>query len=257
MGDRFNAHVRAEPDTIRLNTHDHCLSQDHHFGARQSIARQRIKLTDRPFRLACIQNETEFTLATNLVEQRYAWRGYQLENEPPFEQSKHQVTFAAYQDDVVIGTLTLRTDSNHGLLADELYRDDINRYRFQQSAHCCELTRFALASTQQSKEVFASLFHLAFIFGREIHQASDVFIEVNPRHARFYDRMLGLGQVGQERICKRVEAPAVLMHGDLSHIETQIRVHGGSAYDRAKSLYPYFFSEQETQSVIEQLYWMQ
>jgi len=47
------------------------------------------------------------------------------------------------------------------------------------------------------------------------------------------------------------------MHGDLTYIEAQIREHGGCPYNRAKSLYPYFFSEQEALSVIEQLRWTQ
>jgi hypothetical protein len=241
---RLNARNRHAPEHGRRALHPRT---DH----------QRIKLADRSFRLACIQNDAEFALATDLVAQRYARRGYKLEDETIFENASSQVTFAAYQGETVIGTLTLRTDSSGGLLADELYRDDIDQYRQQDSAHCCELTRFALAPTLQSKEVFASLFHLAFIFGRKIHRVSDVFIEVNPRHAGFYNRMLGLERVGVERICKRVEAPAVLMHGDLNYIEEQIREHGGCAYNRAKSLYFYFFSEQETQSVIEQLRWAQ
>ncbi|MDB5888009.1 MAG: putative long-chain N-acyl amino acid synthase, partial [Rhodocyclales bacterium] len=232
-------------------------SQDfHQRQAWRRAERTRIKLADRAFRLCHIADDSEFALTTDLVQQRYAWRGYQLENEVS-RRPTHQLTFAAYHEESLIGTLTLRTDSDEGLLADELYRNDIDRYRGHRGAHCCELTRFALAPTRYSKEVFASLFHLAFIFGRKIHQVSDVFIEVNPRHSGFYRRMLGLSQVGAERTCKRVEAPAVLMHGELAYIEEQIREYGGCAYNRAKSLYPYFFSEQETQSVIEQLHWAQ
>ncbi|MEC5387230.1 long-chain N-acyl amino acid synthase [Uliginosibacterium sp. H3] len=257
MREICNASGHAAPEGIRLSTFDAHFHLSKQLAPSREADRQRIRLTDRAFRLACIQDDTEFALAANLIEQRYAWRGYQIENEALFERPSNQVTFAAYQGESVVGTLTLRTDSSHGLLADELYQDDIDWYRTHRNAHCCELTRFALAPTRQSKEVFASLFHLAFIFGREIHQVSDVFIEVNPRHVSFYHRMLGLGQVGTERICKRVAAPAVLMHGDLSHIETQIDEHGGSPYLRAKSLYPYFFSKQEALSVIEQLRWTQ
>lgn len=257
MRERLDAHPREPGGQLHWQTAGYSASHHGRSDSRHHTPRRRIRLADRSFRLACIQNETEFALASDLVAQRYAWRGYQLSDEASLPRPTNQVTFAAYHDESVIGTLTLRTDSAQGLLADELYRDDINMYRARRDAHCCELTRFALAPTQQSKEVFASLFHLAFIFGREIHQVSDVFIEVNPRHAGFYNRMLGLGQVGMQRICKRVDAPAVLMHGDLSYIEEQIREHGGCPYNRAKSLYPYFFSEQETQSVIQQLGWTQ
>ncbi len=254
MREGFNSTRLASPNPI-LPGPSGSLHRKHAW--HRAEEQRRIELADRVFRLSQIDNDSEFADTANLVQQRYAWRGYQLENEV-FQRPAHQRTFAAYHDETVIGTLSLRTDSHgQGLLADELYQNDIDRYRQRRDAHCCELTRFALAPTRYSKEVFASLFHLAFIFARKIHQASDVFIEINPRHASFYRRMLGLRQVGAERTCKRVEAPAVLMHGELSYIEDQIRVHGGGAYNRAKSLYPYFFSEQETQNVIEQLRWNQ
>ena len=247
MPEGFNSMRLATSNPILPGPAGNC-----HQRARHRTEQTHIELADRAFRLAHVDNDIALAHADSLVQQRYAWRGYQTGSDV-FQRPTRQRTFAAYHDEIVIGTLTLRTDSSEGLLADALYRDDIDGYRQHHSAHCCELTRFALAPTRYSKEVFASLFHLAFIFGRKVHQVSDVFIEVNPRHASFYQRMLGLKQVGPERTCKRVEAPAVLMHGELSYIEEQIREHGGCAYNRAKSLYPYFFSKQEAQSVMEQL----
>ena len=35
------------------------------------------------------------------------------------------------------------------------------------------------------------LFHIAYIFARRMHDRTDLLIEVNPRHVRFYERMLG------------------------------------------------------------------
>ena len=59
--------------------------------------------------------------------------------------------------------------------------------------------------------VLGTLFHLAYIHGRLIRGATDLVIEVHPRHASFYRRMLGFRIIGAERICPRVDAPAVLM----------------------------------------------
>jgi hypothetical protein len=43
----------------------------------------------------------------------------------------------------------------------------------------------------RSKTSLANLFHLAVIYARDIHHCTDIIIEVNPRHRRFYERMLG------------------------------------------------------------------
>ncbi|HEX5126404.1 MAG TPA: long-chain N-acyl amino acid synthase, partial [Rhodocyclaceae bacterium] len=194
----------------------------------------------------------ERDIAAALIERRYAWRGYALEAQKLFRSDVDEITFVAYEQDVVVGTLTLGLDSKHGLLADDLYKDEIDLHRHQ-GGRCFELTRFALSPSPHSKEVYASLFHLAFIFGRLIHRMSDVFIEVNPRHAGFYRRMLGLQQLGPIRTCARVEAPAVLLHGKMSYIEEQIREHGGCAYKKARSLYPYFFSQEIVNSIVAHL----
>ena len=50
--------------------------------------------------------------------------------------------------------------------------------------------------------------------------ASDAVIEVNPRHARYYQRTLGFRQIGELRQCQRVEAPAVLLHRRLDDLAT-------------------------------------
>ncbi|TEX49967.1 MAG: hypothetical protein CFR70_00705 [Rhodocyclaceae bacterium] len=41
---------------------------------------------------------------------------------------------------------------------------------------------------------------------------SDAVIEVNRRHAGFYSRRFGHARIGDEKLCPRVDAPAVLMH---------------------------------------------
>ena len=48
-------------------------------------------------------------------------------------------------------------------------------------------------------------------FGLDPHSFDYVVIEVNPRHVRYYERMLGFEVIGPERMNPRVEAPAVLL----------------------------------------------
>jgi len=83
-----------------------------------------------------------------------------------------------------------------------------------------------------------------------VHKATDAFIEVNPRHSRFYERMLGFRQLGEMRICPRVGAPAVLLHIDLGYMDAQIREHSGTLDSRERSLYPYFVSGEKAEAVV-------
>jgi hypothetical protein len=53
--------------------------------------------------------------------------------------------------------------------------------------------RLAVDNMVQSRTVLAAIFHIAYIYGHRIRGCSDVVIEVNPRHVRFYRSMLGSG----------------------------------------------------------------
>src|SRR6266581_6915858 len=149
-----------------------------------------------PLHIAVAKRAEQFAAAGNLVRERYAWRGYEFEDpadaraESRHERSSQEITFLVASGHAAVGTLTLGLDGAHGLRAEEEYRDVIDRYR-DAGCRVCELTRLALAEHVDSKAVLASLFYLAHAVGRTMHDVTDVFIEVNPRHARFYSRVLG------------------------------------------------------------------
>ena len=178
-----------------------------------------------------------------LVSRMYAWRGYSCAATAS-PRSANEMILQACRGDATIGTLTLRLDSECGLLADSLYEDEIDLYRGQ-GGNVCELTGLAVAPGCGSKEVLASMFHLAYIFGRRRHGATDLVIEVNPRHVTYYQRILGFRQAGPERTCARVGAPAVLLHLDLDYVDEQIEALAGRRHEVRRSLYPYFFSKLE------------
>lgn len=188
-----------------------------------------------------------------LVDRMYAWRGYRRENTPPavcdFLQSAHarppaRTTLLACRGTQALGTLTLNIDNGGGLLADHLYRREIDTYR-QGGKRVCELTGFAVDQRTGSKELLAALFHLLYIAGRRLYRVSDVFIEVNPRHVAFYRSQLGFRQAGESRMCERVEAPATLLHAGIDFIEAQIARLAGKRELSRRSLYPYFFTGPE------------
>jgi len=166
-----------------------------------------------------------------LVDRMYAWRGYRR-------------TLLACSGTQALGTLTLNIDNGGGLLADHLYRREIDTYR-QGGKRVCELTGFAVDQRTGSKELLAALFHLLYIAGRRLYRVSDVFIEVNPRHVAFYRSQLGFRQAGESRMCERVEAPATLLHAGIDYIEAQIARLAGKRELSRRSLYPYFFTRPE------------
>lgn len=177
-----------------------------------------------------------------LIRRMYSWRGY--DTQAPAALPHNRIMLEASSGQHLFGTLTLGIDSEEGLLADALYRDELSGFRTM-GRKLCEISNLAIDPQYGSKEVLASLFHLAYIFVHIIHKATDVLIEVHPRHAAFYERRLGFRQGGDRRICSRVNAPAVLLHVELSYMDAQISRHGGSRSTTERSLYPYFLSRHE------------
>lgn len=180
----------------------------------------------------------------------YAWRGYsgthRVDSDP------NRITLAASDQDEVIGTISLGIDSAKGILADEVFKDYIDEFRARGSK-VCEMTKLAFAPHVKSKSALASLFHMLFIYGYYLHRCTDIFIEVNPRHRRYYMNMLGFNQIGELRINPRVDAPAYLLHVNMDYVNQQIVKLGGTKAPRERSLYPYFFSPTEQEGIAERL----
>ena len=191
--------------------------------------------------------------ASLLINKMYAWRGYagthQLSDDP------NRITLTATdKQGNAVGTLTLGIDSPIGLLADEIFRDEIDAYRAR-GARVCEFTKLAFDPSVQSKEALASLFHLATCYVRDLYGCTDIFIEVNPRHRRFYERMLGFQRRGDVKSNPRVNAPAFLLAVNLDYVTEQITKFGGTSDREAgeRSFYPYFFSPKEERGIIDRL----
>jgi len=145
-----------------------------------------------------------------LIERMYSTRGLTVYH-PELAQTDRQTTIVACRGDHLFATLTLGLDAASGLMADMLYSPEINAARAR-GGRVCEVTRMAMDPEHNSPEVMADIFQLVYVLARRIYRMTDLFIEVHPRHAGFYRRTLGYRVVGDERVCPRVGAPAVLMH---------------------------------------------
>jgi len=166
----------------------------------------------------------------------------------------YHATFTAEADGEVVGTITLATDSRNGLAADRTFQEELDRYRAQPGTKLCELTKFAFNPSVQSQEMMAALFHIVFVYGHRSYGCTDLFIEVNPRHARFYEAMLGFERIGDPRENESVRAPAQLMWLKVARIREQIDALAGKAGSASqRSLYRLFFSPAEEGRIYERL----
>lgn len=196
--------------------------------------------------------------ASYLIEKMYGWRGYNTAapTSPPAAPVKpNRVTLVASDHQRALATITIGFDSPAGLMTDDLYRVEVDRLRAT-GARLCEFTKLAIDRDQQSRELLAMMFHIAYMYARRIYGSTDLLIEVNPRHVRFYQRMLGFVELGAERSCPRVGgAPAILLRLELEHARTQIMQFGGrkEAYGESRSLYPFFFAQGEEEGIVGRL----
>lgn len=189
--------------------------------------------------------------ASYLLHKMYGWRGYTT---APLPVDPNCVTLIALDGDDAVATLTIGFDSPAGMSASDLYPDEVAALR-DTGARLCEFTRFAVDRSNQSLDLLAMMFHVAYLLARRQRGATHVLAEVNPRHVQFYTRMLGFRQIGAERICPRVNAPAVLLSLSLDFGERQIARYGGKRElaRKIRSLYPLSFSTAEEAGIAERL----
>jgi hypothetical protein len=210
--------------------------------------------TQRLFKIRAADSSGQRSSASILINRMYASRGYQS-TPLPDQDIPDRITLTASEHDTVMGTISIGFDSSIGLLCDELYLEEINHLR-EKGWKVCEFTKLAIDSVVRSKRVLASLFHVAYIYAHRIKGFHKLLIEVNPRHVRYYERMLGFQISGPKRMNRRVTAPAILMTLDFDHARDQIGRLGGrpELADDERSLYPLFFSVAEEAGIVGRLH---
>jgi hypothetical protein len=190
--------------------------------------------------------------AQGLVEQRYAGRGYQT---PRATRDPQLMTFVAYDEGNIVGTVSVRLDSEERrLAADDIYAGELAELRAD-GRRLCEFTRLAVDTSIASKPVLASLFHTAYMYAAFVRGYDYMVIEVNPRHADFYARTLSFHKIGPERTNQRVNAPAVLLGIPFDTVDARIESCAGrpASAESRSSLYRYFFPGNEQAGILNRL----
>jgi len=190
-------------------------------------AQQRAR--DGSLRTVIAVSPSQHDAVERLVRRRYAWRGYNLpqtgtaDDVAALHPEPTRVTLLAEDRGTLVGTLTLGLDSPRGLMAEQTYGEEIERVR-SQSRKVGELVRLAMAQGVDWKSVLDALVQASYRAARVVHAMTDLFIEVNPRHVRFYQRVFGFAAATAERQCARVGAPSVLMHLDLEQFGQRLNL---------------------------------
>lgn len=203
------------------------------------------------FHIRMVNSEGQREAASLLIKKRYSWRGYFIDSSLGHEPNK--ISLLADTQGETVGTMTLCLDGDIGLPADENFGDKLDELRAQ-GRRLSEPSRLAI-DDNVPKRVFASLIHISYIYAHNIHGFTDWVIEVNPRHARFYKKMLGFQDFGEERNCTRVDAPAVLLRLKLEYMAEQIQKFGGlmEQHGKERSFYPYFFPRWDEPGITDRL----
>lgn len=177
--------------------------------------------------------------AATLVQQRYEWRGYTTSTiqADAFNTSRPARTLVAIHDDAVIGTMTLGFDGPDGLWIDHTYPDEMAAARANGRV-LCELTRLAVTPDSDSRRILSSMFALAYRIGRIEYRATDLYIEVNPRHVAVYRKLFGFTAASDVRVCGRVKAPAVLLRLDIERLDSRLGQYLGQISDRQPDARP-------------------
>lgn len=206
-------------------------------------------------RLAHHGERASHEAAGALLARRYAWRGYRTVTLPR-DQTGWRTTLTAHGEaDAPIGTLTLELDGGpEGLSAAAAFGPEVQALRAQ-GRRLAEFTRLAVDTSPHSQRVLAGLFHVGYIVAHRLRDCDTLLLEVNPRHVRFYERMLGCRVIGAEREHPGVRAPAVLLSAPFAYIRAQIRAHGGSAQQggSTRSLYPFAFPADDEAGILARL----
>jgi len=162
----------------------------------------------------------DFARAHALVREKYLESGY-VGLGPGSTRDEHsddRITLLAEHNGVLAGTLSLRLDGPDGLLAERVFPEEVRRARASGMV-LSELTALAVARRSTRPHVCGALFTAAFQLWGAFQDLTDALIEVNPRHLGFYCRVLGFVVIGEERLCPRVNAPAILLRLQLAEFK--------------------------------------
>lgn len=179
--------------------------------------------------------------AFRLVHDQYVARGYMSPLPSGLRVGPHHAlpstkVFVVRDEGRVVGTVTLIQDSPLGLPMDELYGAELAGLRAE-GRRLTEVSALAIDDDYKASgvSILTKLIRLVILYASEIAQDDDICFTVNPRHVRFYRRLLPHAyQIGEIKAYHKVNgAPAALLRLDVNILRDLIPVvqASGGAYE--------------------------
>lgn len=121
------------------------------------------------------------------------------------------IVLNAYVENELAGTVTIVSNKGSELPFVSTFKN--RSPEFLLNGSYSEIIRLAISENYRSNnDVLLSLFNYAYICSKFIRKTSGFVIEVNPRHKKFYERMIGFASLEVSSPCGRVnDAPAELL----------------------------------------------
>lgn len=207
----------------------------------------------RRFTIKVTETVVHRSKIASLLKRRVGRHGNALEHLPT-DPAVQRFTLAATHQGETIGSITVTFDCPDGLVADRGFAPEVNALRAQ-GRRICEFIHLVVDPTVGTKRLLGALFHVAYIIAHRVRGNDLLLVQVNPRHADYYVRMLGFQVLGSERMHPLVKAPAVLLGLDFAYVLKQIGELGGQPARIASehTLYPAAFSPSEEAAIIARL----
>lgn len=215
------------------------------------------------FKIRLATNDGQKRMARMLVQKMYATRGYETGGAATAEgiEAPNQLTLVVSDSkERPRGTMSMIFDTGQGLPADKIFRDLLHPLR-QQGSRLIEIGRLAVDGAEGSKRLFAGMVHIFLIYATVIHRYTDWIIEVNPRHVRYYEKMLGMEVLSEVRQACGDGTAAVLMRIQLCAMLERAQALGGQGSMVAGErdlhhnfrLYRYFLCKEDAPGIAHRL----
>ncbi len=182
----------------------------------------------RPVEFGLAQTVYALDAAFRLVHDRYVWRGFMAPHFSGRRIGLHHAlpttkVFVATAGPQVVGTATLVEDSSAGLPMDEIYRDELDRFRAkgQRLGEASALATLATDARWRAAglALLLRIMGLLVIWAAEFAALDLLCITVNPRHVEFYRRVLTFAVFGERKSYAKVNgAPAIALQLDLDRV---------------------------------------
>lgn len=186
----------------------------------------------------------EYRQAFKLVHDEYADSGYITPSpDHPFHYSIYSFlpetrVFIFQSHRKVLATLTQVFDSSgFGLPMDCLYERELDGLR-QKNRLVTEISALATARPFRMRNLTVHLWRATLKHSRA-NSIDDICIMVNPKHVRFYTKILLFEQFGPLLFYDKVQAQAVPLRVDVNRIEERLREKYGRL-DQAENLHAFF-----------------